>query len=371
MSQNKFYIVFRNTITNKTAKVFITPENNALSELWQRTFISNFLDNEDSKPLNKRFCVQAWIEEWESNDYERNLSTVCEELNHAIYKVNYYYGPFQYPHIDLNFNTENLKNIEWYRSAMNDLHHHFEVLIGQVENTSDWYFKPGYMEACYYVQQLNGLLHEIEAMVNKILLNQGDKRIMINYAGPRLDGTYRDEPERFKLTDREYESFSDLGSCWGELTIYYSQLGKRHYEVFIDGDEVIGDENISGYQYMIGESILQLGTNRSPDDPKYPAVSEDFREWLIENDFDPDDKKLALGTGLLGKLLVEDNLHLGQTWKEIDTVIHSMDDIYEMGFIDENENIIARSIYEYTSAEYTKIITEAYEKNPLRLRAEI
>lgn len=356
---HKFYIIFRNTQTLEEITIYLTPTNHALSKLWQQTMRSNFLDDPNSKPLNKTFCFHAWQDTWEQPEYSRNLRVVCDELNHAISKVNFYYGQHGYPHISLAFNPELLQDVSWYRTAMNELHHHFELLIGQVDNTSEWYYKPNNMAACYYVQQLNSLLHEIEAIVNNITLGNGQSAVLINYAGPRLDGSYDPEPVRYDLEDKHYECFEDVQHQWGMLVAYYSQLGKQHIEVYIDGDTNIHDENISGIQYMLGECILQLGDS-DPTLPSQPRITPDYRHWLIDNGFDPDDKRLALGLGVLAQIHVDDNLHIGNDWNTIDTKIKSMDDVCELGFIDSNGETISSARYDYTWKEFQEKIIKVY-----------
>lgn len=354
-----FFITFRNTATSETCKVFLRPTGHALSEMWQTTMRSNFLDNADSKPLNKAFCFHAWQDTWEQPEYSKNLRVVCNELNTAIDKVNFYYGAHGYPFIDLVFDTDKLQNIEWYRSAMNELHHHFELLIGQVDNTSEWYYKPNSMAACYYVQQLNSLLHEIEAVVNNITLGNGQSAVLLNYAGPRQDGSYDPEPVRYELEDKHYECFEDVQHQWGMLVAYYSQLGKQHIEVYIDGDTDIHNENISGIQYMLGECILQLGDSDPTISPQ-PRITSDYRQWLVDNNFDPDDKRLALGLGVLAKIHVDDNLHIGNDWNTIDNKIKSMDDVYELGFVDNNGEVISSARYDYTWKEFQEKVDRAY-----------
>jgi hypothetical protein len=356
---NKFYIHFRNTTTGDGCTVFLRPTDHALSKLWQSTIRSNFLDNPDSKPLNKKFCFHAWQTEWEQPEYSRNLRIVCEELNHAIIQVNFYYGAVGYPHISLEFNPELLQNAAWYRDAMNELHHHFELLIGQVGNTSEWYYKPENIAACYYVQQLNSLLHEIEATVNNITVGNGERAVLINYAGPRADGSYDPEPVRYELADEHYKCFEDTQHQWGMLVAYYSQLGKQHIEVFIDGDTDIDKQNISGIQYMLGECILQLG-ERDPYEFPGKRITPKFGEWLVQNGYDPDDDKLALGLGVLARLHTEDNTHVGNTWQEIDSVLRTMDDIYELGFCDEHGTVISNSVYDYTWQEHQASVLRAY-----------
>ena len=252
-----FYIRFRNTISGDRVTLNMRPEKHCLSELWQEMMLKNFI-KPDAKPLNKNFCFHAWQTSWDQPSYSRNLKVLCEMLNHSISEVNRFYTPIGYPIIECYFTLDVLSNENTYRSNMNDLHHHFETLIGQVEKTSEWYFKPGSQEACYHVQQLNSLLHEIEATVNKLVNNNGESVVMINYSGPYWNGDYNPESERYKLKNEHLECFENIQHQWGMVTANYSQLGKQYIEVFLDGDDVIGEENISNIKYMLVNVLLIL-----------------------------------------------------------------------------------------------------------------
>lgn len=361
----KFFISLRKTYNLDADPVvlYLTPTDHALSKLWSKMLKENFL-NKDShsncKGINKLFCFHAWQQGWDDNTYSRNLDVVCKELNTAIERVNFYYNKFGYPYIDLEFTKDKLKDTTLYREMMNELHHHFEILIGQVGNTSEWYFKPPQEAARFYVQQLNSLLHEIESTVNAIVNENKEKHIMINFNGPRANGTYIPDPIRVPLTEEHFECFEDRQHQWGMLTAYYSQLGKQHIEVFVDGDEVIGDENISGISWMMGECILDLETLKGPNESPRKRITEEFKSWLVKNGFDPEDKSLALGLGILAYLKPEDNQHLGSSWQEIDKVIHQYDDVYEIGFCDENYNLITHQKYDYTWKDYQLNLSLAY-----------
>jgi hypothetical protein len=356
-----FYFKMQNTQTYNDITVYLRPTGHALSNFWIDQFKKNYLNTDNitnSRPLNKSFSLHAWQTEWDQPDYSRNMSKVCDMLNDAIEKVNYFYGPYGYPNIDIHFSSELLKDREYFRSAMNDLHHHFELLIGQVGNVSDWFYKPNSHEACYYVTQLNGLLHEIEATINNLDRTNGQKCIYFTYTAPNIDGTYLPEPVRKPLKIQHYECFENVEHQWGMLTAFYSQLGKQHIEVFIDGDDVIGEENISGIQWMLGESNLSLGENADPTLPPKERVRDEFKKWLIDNGFDINDPTLALGLGVLARIHVEDNLHLGNDWQEIDTRIHECDDIYEVGFCDENLVPTVKQQYNYSWEEYRNQLIE-------------
>lgn len=351
--QEKFYIVFRNSKTNNTHTLYLTPTGHALSKFWMDTLKSNFIgphNASNSRPLNKQYMFYGWVNDWNDDSHSRNLRTVCEELNTAIAKVNFYYIPHDYPKIELAFNPEKLQDGNWYREAMNELHHHFEVLIGQVGNTSEWYYKPESQVATYYVQQLNSLLHEIESIVNNINTSNDESGVLLNYTIPHPNGSWDPQPIRYDLTQEHYDCFTDIKHKWGLLVAYYSQLGKQHIEVYADGDDVIGEDNISGIQYMLGESILSL-TDNTED---LPRLTPEYKAWLTDNGFDYTDPTLALGLGVLATVDGEREEH--------DPILKQMDDIVELGFCIGTYKT-AYCTYTYMWPDYQKQLVESLEAN--------
>lgn len=361
----KFFITLRDAERPEKGhiKLYMTPTGHALSQFWMNTLKENFLNPNNisqSKGINKMFCFQGWQKSWDDVEYTRNLKVQCDELNVAIAEVNRHYGPYGYPHIDAVVTEEKVRGPE-FRDLMNELHHHFELLIGQVGNTSEWYNKPGTDLSRYYVTQLNFLVHEIEATVKFLRDGLGGKCVYVNYNGPRPTGSYEPKGRLLPLADEHYECFVDQFPQWGMLTAYYSQLGKQHIEVFNDHDDCIHDENITGIQWMMGESILCLVHN-DPGSVPIKRIRGEYRDWLVANGFDPEDKKLALGIGVLAKLEIDDNKHLGNDWLEMDAKISEYDDIYEVGFCDENLNTTVSQVYDYTWKSRQQEVVAAMER---------
>jgi hypothetical protein len=234
-----------------------------------------------------------------------------------------------------------------YQNLMNEIHHHFELLMGQSWNPSTWYVM---MEEddIKVVRLINNLCHEIEDAVKTINQNKNIQNRKSNLKHPmvRIHGSLMGEDfqgQHFEgkikkdLLLEDYQCFSSYRK-WGDVIIYYSQLGKRHIEAYIDQDEIIDQENISGHQYITGEFIIMFNGLFLDRVEIHPFG---FYRWLEINGFDKNDLTLGLNFPRVAELdLKEEPL-------EIINQIKLRDDLYEIGIKDQNDNIIHSKVYDY------------------------
>ena len=314
---NRFFVKLRNLSTGKKFTLFYNVEKHSVANLWKQSMVSNYLTTTPTPPLNKEFCFHGWVKDWNQNSYSRNISVLCDHLNYAVDIINSNLSG--YPKIDLHFSQDVLQSSE-YRDVMNRIHHHFELLSGQTWAPSEW-VRGASDKVKWAIKELNDKCHEIEGAKNSID-NPTGSAIFLNYNKADI--------QRVELTDEDYKCWQPICREWGMITTYYSQLGKTHKEAYQDNDEHIDKENISAPRYMVGASICQFRdiaphSNISDNDPKYT-------QWLNDNDYDPTDPKLANGICVLARV---DTDSYTMSWKEIDEIVKSMDDVYEVGF--ENE----------------------------------
>lgn len=325
----KLLVTFRDTenkLENFTLKYKI--RDCSLSKTWADLLIKNGFQT--NHPIEKTFCLHGWQIEYDS-PRGRNLRYLCNVLNQSIDTINKNLGPVGYPNIDLSFSVDKLKDTELSRDLLNDIHHHFELLIGQVWNPSKWYELADH-NTKYAIRLLNNVCHEIEA--NLLSIKHPDTYMHVSYSlnCPGFDGKYL-EKEKVELTLENYNDFLKESS-WGTIILYYSQLGKRHYEAFIDKDEYIDRENISGYRYITGEFILTFNN--------YRKHSQKFLNWLEHNGYDANDKTLVIDYPVLGN--IETNLSIYEIKKEL----RLRDDLYKIELIDDSDNILYSKEYNYT-----------------------
>ena len=332
----------KNQFPNYTLKFRIL--ENQLSKSWLDLLLHNFF--EIDHPIEKDNSLKGWVSDWDSSA-PRNLDFLCDSINNCIDKINSTMVPLGYEFIDLKFKKEILKGSE-YRNLMNSIHHHFEILIGQTWNPSKWFLMAD-DNTKNAIRLINNLCHEIEASVDSIKLhtqfpNLSNQYIFGSLMGMGFDGKYIEGKIRKDLTIDELNCFSDY-TQWGDVTIYYAQLGKRHIEAFRDNDDKIDKTNISGYKYLTGEFVISfpMMTDHQIKNPP------EFFNWLDENEFDRTDPRLALGFPRVAEL---DNKEIKI---EIIQNLKNLDDIYQIGVEDDFGNVIKLKTYDFFWTDLNQI----------------
>jgi len=305
--------------------------DNNLARSWVDLLISNFFYN--NHPIEKNNCLKGWVNSWESNN-KRNLDFLCESMNNCIKQVNLELNPKGY-FINLSFSKEKLQTTE-YRILMNKIHHHFEELIGQTWNTSHWYINSSDTTKLA-IEQINNICHEIENTIDSInLYPLNNCYVFASLMGKDFDGKYMNNKIRNELSLDNLTSFSDF-SRWGDVNIYYAQLGKRHIEVYRDQDEEIDFNNISGYRYLTGEFVVSFSAGSYFNDVRLP---DDFFIWLEKNGFDKSDHNLAIGFPRVAELILD------RSKKEISKELMLRDDLYQIG-IEDNNKVLYLKTYDF------------------------
>jgi hypothetical protein len=334
----KLLVTFRDTsqrVESFTVKYKIL--DNSLAKKWTDLLIKNFFLKDH--PIEKVFCLQGWQTDLNSTT-GRSLTYLCQRLNESIFIINKDLSAKGYDYINLNFTLSSMKNPVIARDLLNQIHHHFELLIGQVWNPSKWY---GLAEepTRTAIRNLNNLCHEIEGILRPIENPQSGYSVNVGLNGPDFSGNYFSEKIREDIEVNDYDYFNDYLE-WGDCVLYYAQLGKRHIEAYNDRDDCIHDENISGYKFITGEFILcYRRINRQP---------RDFFDWLIKKGFDPSDKTLGLGYPVVAKL---DNIN---DREQIELEIRKRDDLYSISLTDDTGEIIHTKVYPYTWKDQENLI---------------
>lgn len=324
-----------NQLENFTVKFRVL--ENSLADKWSDLLIKNFFLNEH--PIEKVFCLQGWQTDLDSN-HGRSMSYLCQRLNESIAIINDDLNNKGYEYIDLHFDLITMKNSQASRNLLNQIHHHFEILIGQVWNPSKWY---GLAEerTRSSIRNLNNICHEMEGILRFTNDPNCGCGINVGLNGPDFSGKYFAEKIKVDLEKDDYDHFQDYLD-WGDCVIYYSQLGKRHIEAYNDKDDCIHDENISGYRFLTGEFILCFR--------EVKKQSPQFFEWLKSKGFDPNDKTLGLGYPVVAKLESFKNK------KEIERELKLRDDLYSIELQDDLGKRLYFKVYPYTWLEQENII---------------
>jgi hypothetical protein len=114
---------------------------------------------------------------------------------------------------------------------------------------------------------------------------------------PRLVARFADGI-RYDLKDTDYPLFT-LERQFGEIYINYCEVGKPLYDVFVDDDDVVGDDNIRPLRYYSAAFTTHFHDHTAHNVNKSLAKMD---QWWIANDnylkdlgFAQDDPKNAIG----------------------------------------------------------------------------
>jgi hypothetical protein len=265
----------------------IVPHDNELARDWipalKRLLQSNNL-------LEKNYCFMGFPKT------ARDLAYLCDQLNEHITIINNFFDDYQ---INEKFNPSYLvlTDLGPNHEYLNQLHNHFEILQGTVNNLSEYYRRADY-ETKYAIRQLNNICHELE----NLILSQRKLKTLPYWVRPSQITTFLNAP-RHSLTDEHRKLFTVNGydRVLGGVYMHWTQIGKTLFEVWRDENApVLTDtvcEAITHLQYYSGEFDIEWGNDVVYDGPHpwHTMEIDQFATWLNKNDMDIRDPKLSCG----------------------------------------------------------------------------
>lgn len=294
-------MTLKNDETGSLMPVYIDVYDNSLSRKWLAA-LNDLVKN--NYHLEKNYCFIGFTES------KRNAWYICEQINRSIAAVNS--ANLGYT-IDDNFTVDNtivpgeigegLPGGKLVHDKLNWLHRYFEDLQGQRGHMSDFYLKADDATR-WHIRQLNLLCHEYESLVlsmRKIVHAPEWRRpsqLMCWLTAPR-----------FSLDIEDYELFGteSLNRPMGGVFVGVNKsVGKHHWEVFNDEgrDSRVGELTTSALISQ-SEAAGDFDIEWAKDPGAYHWQQKklvEFREWLINNNFDPDDKSLTIGHPQVGQV---------------------------------------------------------------------
>jgi hypothetical protein len=281
----------------------IIPNDTQLAKDWIAALEQDVLQK--SLHLEKNYCFLGFP------DNPRDVEYICNQINQHCkvinrskigYRIEEYFVPdavmFDESFDDIYNDEEIFKH-----GIMNQLHNHFEVLQGTVENLSEYYIKADVLTK-YSIRQLNNLCHEMECLC----LSIKNKRHSPEWIRPAQITTFLNTP-RHLLTDEHRKGFAEnyFDRELGGVYMHWCQIGKTLWEVYKDeGAPKLTDtvcEAITHLQYYSGEFDIDWADTITPE--KYSWRKEElagYEKWLIENNYDPLDPQLSNGYLKLGQV---------------------------------------------------------------------
>lgn len=282
-------------------KVYVDVYESSLGKKWLSA-LNHLLVNKYH--LEKNYCFFGFA------DGQRNADYLIAQINRSINAINE--SGLGY-HIDMVFTVENtispgpigadLPGGKLNHDAMNCLHRYFEDLQGTSGDLSPYYLKAD-ANTRWHIRQLNLLCHEYESLV----LSMRKKAYLPEWQRPSQLMCWLNAP-RFKLDAADYDLFGidTLKRPLGGVFVGVNKsVGKHHWEVFNDEgrDSRIGELTTStliSQTEAAGDFDIEWGNN--PGD--YPWMKQqllEFRQWLLNNGFDPADKTLTIGHPQVGQV---------------------------------------------------------------------
>jgi len=265
----------------------IDVDDNSLSRKWLAAL--NDIIRTDLH-LEKNYCWMGWTE------HDRNARYLCGQINNSINHINR--SGIGY-HIDCDaYSVENTieSNLGINHERMNHLHRYFEDLQGWSGSISNYYTQAD-PATRWHIRQLNLLCHELESLV----LSMRKAVQAPEWRRPSQLMCWLNAP-RFTLEESDYELFGieTINRKLGGVYLGVNKaVGKHHWEVFNDEgrDSRISELVTTGLRVQT-EAAGDFDIEWARDPGAFPWQKKqlgEFRNWLLANGFDPEDKSLTIG----------------------------------------------------------------------------
>lgn len=330
-NQSTVKVTLRNPLDFKDfLDYYITPNDTPLARDWVLA-LKKLLQS--GNLLEKNFCFLGFPKT------ARTLEYLCNELNSAVETINkfdftrhglenyiieewFHPNTIRFPTdiypVDMRTAAEKIdeqgnwlresdrKNMGLYpkHSILNQLHNHFEILQGTVENLSEYYKCADY-DTKYAIRQLNNICHEAESLI----LSQRKAKSNPGWIRPTQIMTFL-HVNRYNLKDEHRQGFAknSYDRRFGHIYMHWTQIGKTLFEVWRDEEtpdltNTVCDA-ITHLQYYSGEFDVEWGKDVVSDGSCQWHDDEQlkFKQWLTDNGLDPNDTKLSLGYLPIGEI---------------------------------------------------------------------
>lgn len=287
--------------TGDLLPVYIDVRDNSLSRKWL-TALNELIRN--NYHLEKNYCFLGFVES------ARNAEYIMNQVNHSISAINLAGLGYQ---IDDYFSvdntivpgeiTETSLGGTLVHDKLNRLHRYFEDLQGVSGQMSDFYTRAD-NRTRWHIRQLNLLCHEYESLV----LSMRKAVHAPEWRRPSQLMCWLHAP-RFVLDKDDYELFGieTINRPLGGVFVGVNKaVGKHHFEVFMDeGRDSRIDElttsTMRSQTEAAGDFDIEWANN--PGNYHWQKIKlQEFREWLVANNFDPEDKTLTIGHPQVGQV---------------------------------------------------------------------
>jgi hypothetical protein len=267
--------------------------------------------------LEKNYCFFGFA------DGPRNGPLIIEQINasiHAINSANLGYQIDDYFTVDNSIVPGEVIPESLYPTGQrplelpgevnhahfNQLHRYFEDLQGVSGQLTDYYNRADHTTR-WHIRQLNLLCHEFESWA----LSNRKKYTAPDWMRPSQLMCWLNAP-RFELTPDDYDMFGieTMNRPLGGVYVGVNKaIGKHHWEVFVDEAGYNPDMIIDNLVTTTMRKQLEAAGDFDIEWANNPGNYEwqkkhlaDFKQWLINNGFDPEDKSLTIGHPQVGQV---------------------------------------------------------------------
>lgn len=294
-------IDLRNRLDDTKLTVYVDVYESSLAKKWLAS-LNDLLIKQYH--LEKNYCFFGFV------DYERNGWYICDQINRSIDAINQ--AKIGYV-INDHFSMDTILHSgevgdgkpgrKMDQSRFNQLHRYFEDLQGVSGNMSTFYLAAN-DNVKWHIRQLNLLCHEFESWA----LSYRKQAYAPEWQRPSQLMCWLNAP-RFTLDDEDYDFFGieTLNRPMGGVFVGVNKaVGKHHWEVFHDEgrDSRIGELTTSTLKSQT-EAAGDFDIEWANDPGAYhwqKLQLQQFRQWLSDNGFDPEDKSLTIGHPQVGQV---------------------------------------------------------------------
>jgi hypothetical protein len=294
-------IKLRNFKTGDLFTVYFDITDSSLSRKWLPALNQLLTDN---YYLEKNYCFLGFEQS------ERNGDYILGQVNRSIQAINQAnLGYTIDDHFDM-FNTmtdEALDHIlvvgrNLVHDKLNNLHRYFEDLQG-VSGAMSAYYQRADAQTRWHIRQLNLLCHEFESWA----LSYRKELLAPDWRRPSQLMCWLHAP-RFVLDEEDHQLFGieTLNRSLGGVYVGVNKaVGKSHWEVFNDEgrDSRISElttTTLRNQTEAAGDFDIEWAQNPANFEWQQQRMNS-FRTWLINNNFDPEDKNLTIGHPQVGQ----------------------------------------------------------------------
>lgn len=270
-------------IQGSTLEVPLIVRNNPIADLWYNK-LKQFLD------IKEGYVETRWSG---FNLQRRSVPILLEKLQRCVDGINN-----SWLNTDYGYKIEvDRIPTDYPTHVHNIIHHHFELLMGQTWNPSEWYNKVVVerkdLVLFNYIRGLNDLSHEIE-------------ELKVTNPFPHIHTTFMLPVGSIKKDElpQEVEDYFELGNHKGVVYLQYAQLGKTWQEVIHDEDEEIFESNISPLRLLSGEFSMCFRGDHISHEKHLEYLTPKLKQFGK----DPKDKSLRLGRVIIADIAYSEGI---------------------------------------------------------------